>query len=132
MDYILDTHTLLWTLFNPSKLPENIIKIISNENNGIYYSAASLWEIELKHVKKPQMMEKSAKEIYEIIMQFTDFVCLPVGAEEIMKLGILMDEKIHEDPYDHIIMSTALWNDMTLITHDEMISKYRNLNIIYF
>ena len=63
MKLLLDTHTLLWALGSPEKLPEYIIEMICNENNDVYLSAASLWEISIKHKKAPTKMPFTATQI---------------------------------------------------------------------
>lgn len=47
MKVLLDTHILLWTLSNDAKLSEKAAKLIENNENEIYYSMISLWEIEV-------------------------------------------------------------------------------------
>lgn len=49
MKYLLDTHIILWALINDSRLDESIKKIIYNNNNSIYYSTASVWEVEINY-----------------------------------------------------------------------------------
>ncbi len=63
MKILLDTHILLWTLSNDVKLPDKARKLIENEDNEIYYSIASLWEVEIKHLAHPDVMSVSAKEV---------------------------------------------------------------------
>lgn len=45
--YLLDTHTLLWTLFEGASLSDNALKTITDDND-IFVSIASLWEIAIK------------------------------------------------------------------------------------
>ena len=49
MNILLDTHILLWTLTRDSKLPQQAIDLIADENNKVYYSIASIWEVEIKN-----------------------------------------------------------------------------------
>jgi PIN domain nuclease of toxin-antitoxin system len=48
MNILLDTHILLWALTENQNLPQQAIGIISDMNNKIYYSIASVWETEIK------------------------------------------------------------------------------------
>ncbi|MFK0735100.1 MAG: type II toxin-antitoxin system VapC family toxin [Gloeotrichia echinulata GP01] len=48
MNYLLDTHTLLWWLNNDQKLCIEAKQIISNPENLIFVSAVSAWEISIK------------------------------------------------------------------------------------
>ena len=49
MHFLLDTHILLWALYDPEKLPKDIITVLEDEDSDIEYSIVSLWELELKH-----------------------------------------------------------------------------------
>ena len=49
MNILLDTHILIWSIINPSNIPNKILSIIENLKNNIYVSQVSLWEIALKH-----------------------------------------------------------------------------------
>lgn len=53
MKILLDTHMLLWALTDDPKLPQKAREIIEQDENDIYYSMISLWEIELKHLLHP-------------------------------------------------------------------------------
>lgn len=46
MKVLLDTHILLWALSNDRRLPERAKRLIEDAENDIFYSIASLWEIE--------------------------------------------------------------------------------------
>ncbi len=48
MNILLDTHILLWALTRDQRLPQQAIDLITDENNKIYYSIASIWEVEIK------------------------------------------------------------------------------------
>ena len=63
MKILLDTHILLWTISNDIKLPEKARKLIEKEENEIYYSIVSLWEVELKRLAHPDAMPVSASEL---------------------------------------------------------------------
>ena len=49
MKYLLDTHVIMWALVNDKRIDENIKKLILDQNNQIYYSTISPWEIEVNH-----------------------------------------------------------------------------------
>jgi PIN domain nuclease of toxin-antitoxin system len=44
-NYLLDTHVVLWLLFDVDKIPNSTLDKIKNLDNEIYISAASFWEI---------------------------------------------------------------------------------------
>ena len=62
MKILLDTHILLWAVSNDVRLPAKARKLIENEENEIYYSLVSLWEVEIKHLAHPDAMTVSAED----------------------------------------------------------------------
>ena len=50
MEYLIDTHIFLWSLLDTSKLKPHVIEILENEENKIYLSSISFWEIALKNL----------------------------------------------------------------------------------
>ena len=59
MKYLLDTHILFWSMNDEEKLPEDVLALINDQRNEIYFSSASVWEIVIKHRKNPQIMPVS-------------------------------------------------------------------------
>ena len=49
MSYLLDTHIVLWVAREPNKLSTEVIDILENIDNQIYFSSINLWEIALKN-----------------------------------------------------------------------------------
>jgi PIN domain nuclease of toxin-antitoxin system len=45
---LLDTHVLLWAAANSARLPRETRNLLEDDNNDVYYSAASIWEIAIK------------------------------------------------------------------------------------
>jgi len=53
MNYLLDTHTFLWSVGQSNNLPERVIKELKNPKNEVYVSAVTFWEISIKtRIKK--------------------------------------------------------------------------------
>ncbi len=50
MRLLLDTHILLWWLMGDRRLPKELAKAVGSPENDIAVSAASLWEIVIKHM----------------------------------------------------------------------------------
>lgn len=132
MDLLLDTHTLLWSLFDDEHLPKNIKNLIGNDKNTIFVSSASLWEIEIKHAKKPTSMPYDALDIYKAITTATDYIILPMKAEQIFDLSEIIRLNYHNDPFDHLLISIAKNTNATLITHDKILKEYKQCDIVEY
>ena len=51
MDFLLDTHILLWMFFYPEKVSPKVVEALRNNSNIFFYSIASIWEIAIKHLE---------------------------------------------------------------------------------
>ncbi len=123
MQYLLDTHAILWYLFGDSRLPENARKII--ETNDCYFSYASFWEISIKQSKKKLEFTHNIFEIDEMCRQ-AGLQKLQVTLSDFYKIRNLpFQENVkHNDPFDRMLTSQAMNNNMTIITCDEKIPLY--------
>ena len=66
MRILLDTHIALWANFESSKLPEPARELLTQRANVVYYSTASVWEVAIKHVKRPDVMHRSFAGFVEL------------------------------------------------------------------
>ena len=130
MKILLDTHTLLWALGCPERLPEYIAEMICNENNDVYLSAASLWEISIKHKKSPDKMPFSAAQIRDYC-QRAGYFFLSISVDSISTFEKLSFQN-NADPFDQILVSQSIANNMKFITHDEKIKQFGLGNVELF
>lgn len=126
MKVLLDMHIILWVLENNVKLPEKAREIIEDERNQIYYSTASVWEIAIKHMARPDKMRIDGKSFSK---KCTDsgFEMLPVYDRHVYGLETLSrsdDAPLHNDPFDRIMLSQAKVDKLSFITHDSLIPFY--------
>ena len=123
MQYLLDTHAILWYLFGDSRLSENARKII--ETNDCYFSYASFWESSIKQSKKKLEFTHNIFEIDEMCRQ-AGLQKLQVTLSDFYKIRNLpFQENVkHNDPFDRMLTSQAMNNNMTIITCDEKIPLY--------
>ena len=123
MQYLLDTHTILWYLFGDARLPKATKELI--DSNDCFYSYASFWEISIKQSKSKLEFSHTVFEIEEKCRQ-AGFRYLPVTLDDFNRVRNLpyQDNVKHNDPFDRLLISQALENNLTIITHDEKIPLY--------
>lgn len=121
MNYLLDTHIAIWAFSGSKKLGKEIQNLLTSEENRIYYSIASLWEVAIKHKVKPDKIPVSAEEFLQYCMM-SDFSKLSIRDSHIIEYERLPN--VHSDPFDNIILAQALAEDMILITHDSVFKKF--------
>ena len=126
MEFLLDTHIILWTLFKPYNLSQKAISVLSNKENEFYYSIASMWEVAIKHRKHPKAITRSGTE-FMYYCEAMGFTKLPIDDRHICALETIHEKegfKGHDDPFDRILLAQAKGDGMTLLTHDSKFSFY--------
>lgn len=115
---LLDTHVLLWTLSTPRRLRAAIRREI--EHGDVFVSAASIWEIAIKHAAG--RLATGPRAVLDE---------LPVAGYELMPVTGIHAARTsdlggpHKDPFDRMLIAQALCESMTLLTNDEALAEYR-------
>lgn len=118
MKFLLDTHSLLWTVFEPDKLSTEAQEIIVDHNNIICVSLISLWEISIKqNIGRLDI----PKEFFEVVSD-GGFEILPLTIDQIKKYRTLPLH--HRDPFDRMLIIQARQQKLIFITRDSEISQY--------
>lgn len=114
--YLIDTHILLWWIFNDPKLDQTSRNIIQNPQNQILVSSATAWEIATKNRigKLPEATEL-LKNYPEILKQ-ARFLELSISTAHALRAGLLPID--HRDPFDRMIMAQSELEQIPVITHD--------------
>ena len=117
--YLIDTHVLLWLLSEPEKLSSNAKKILQEDELCI--SMASLWEIAIKQSNGKLDLPFSPEELYAICLERDIQVkqILPSHLNQLKNLP-----KIHNDPFDRLIICQSIAENIPIITHDSKIPLY--------
>jgi PIN domain nuclease of toxin-antitoxin system len=121
MQYLLDTHTLLWFLQDDPQLPKNVSNEITNIDNKCYVSIASLWEIAIK-IKLGKLAVKFPFEQFASYLSDNDIEVLPISFDHLVQ--VLNLDLHHRDPFDRIIISQGLVENLTIVTKDEHFPGY--------
>lgn len=106
MRVLLDTHALLWWLGGDNSLSARARQAIGDEDNEVFVSAASAWEVSAKYRlgKLPDAGPLAVDFAREIRQQ--RFVALPISLEHAQVAGALRGE--HTDPFDRMLIAQAL------------------------
>lgn len=127
MKILLDTHVFLWMISAPEKLSRTAKQLLKSEENEIYLSTVSGWEIAIKFqigklrlpdkpdVYIPQQMKENSLEI------------LPIEMSHAVNIYNLPD--IHKDPFDRLLISQGQIENLPILTDDEKIKEYPVITI---
>ena len=132
MNILLDTHILIRALTADDKLSGKAKDFIVNPDNIIFYSAASIWEISIKHALHPDKIPFSGKELSSYCTQ-AGYEPLDISDRHVFALESLKraeSAKPHNDPFDRIMISQAKAENMLFLTHDTLLPDYNEACII--
>ena len=125
MRLLLDTNVLLWTLAGDPRV-EHLQARIVDDDNEVYVSAASFWEVAIKagigklDVDVAQLREAARDSGY---------LELPVlGAHTEHLAGL---PAIHKDPFDRMLVAQANAEPMRLLTSVQLLAQYgSNIEVV--
>lgn len=124
---LLDTHAFLWFINADSRLPKKTADMIE-ENRDVYVSIATFWEITIKNSLGKLDIELSISELMKSCVE-DGFTILPINASH---LEILKDLPwVHRDPFDRLLISQAIAEDLDFVTLDENIRKYNGVTTLW-
>lgn len=121
MKLLLDTHVLLWAAGTPEHLPEAAIELLNAPDNMLFFSAASLWEIAIKHGLGRTDFQVNARVLRRGLLD-NGYSELPIDSEHAVAIDAL--PPIHKDPFDRILMAQASVEGITLLTADALLAQY--------
>ncbi len=128
MNYLLDTHILLWSLLVPEKINENIRKIILNPENDILVSKISLWEISLKYsLGKLELSGVIPEELDEKIIN-SGYKIIEIENQELLSYYKLPKVE-HKDPFDRMIIWQCIKNNYILVSRDTKFDLYKTFGL---
>jgi PIN domain nuclease of toxin-antitoxin system len=120
---ILDTHVLIWWVQKSTRLTAVAIEIIESAPE-VYFSAASVFEIEMKRPKIPLLPIDLAAEFLKV-----GFIDLPITSDHAAEGG-KQDSLSGHDPFDRLLIAQAEATGLKLITADGKLTKLQPSNTI--
>ena len=122
MKVLLDTRVFLWRITNDPRISLKVSAIMEDGGKELFLSAASIWEIVIKsRLGRLQLPENPDSYLAEQ-MALNAVEPLSITIPHALRVYNLPD--IHKDPFDRIMISQALLEDMPMLTRDDCIPKY--------
>jgi PIN domain nuclease of toxin-antitoxin system len=118
MKLLLDTHVLIWALSTPERIKPKVQDLLTNVDNIVLVSVASLWELQIKK----SLNKISLPNDFIPQLQENGFDLLDINYKHIVILSEL--PLIHRDPFDRMLIAQTIYEDLSLITSDSEIIKY--------
>ena len=118
MKVLIDTHALVWAVLSPRILSDKAREAIGADENVVFVSMASLWELRIKEgIGKINL----PGDFYDALPD-KGFEILSISMNHIRELGGLPHH--HRDPFDRMLVAQARSEQLFLVTRDDDIKKY--------
>ncbi len=121
MNILLDTHIFIWFSQDDPTLEINKREIIEDENNTIFISVATFWEIAIKKSINKLRMNITLGELYRETVD-NGFEIIPILFSHTARVEALHYH--HKDPFDRIIIAQAMSDDLAIMTADKNFARY--------
>ncbi len=128
MNLLSDTHAFIWSFSNTKKLSRTVAEAFKNPDNQIFLSVASVWEMQIKIKLDKMIFDDTLENIIIEQQNINSIQILPVRLSHALYLENLPLH--HKDPFDRLLISQAIVENMILITADPEFSKYQ-VNLLW-
>jgi PIN domain nuclease of toxin-antitoxin system len=118
---LLDTHVFLWLQTQHKRLGEHL-SLVEDPSNERLLSAASSWEIAIKHRLGRLPLPEPPQRYVPSRMRAIGAVALPIEHSHALAVAAL--EPLHSDPFDRLLVAQAGLLDVPILTADAAIAQY--------
>jgi PIN domain nuclease of toxin-antitoxin system len=122
MRLLLDTHALLWWLAGDEQLSPSARTAIADQDNDVFVSAASAWEIATKHrIGKLPAVAVIVADLDRVLLD-QSFIGLPISIRHGQAGGALPGP--HRDPFDRMLIAQAMLEELPLVSNEVVFDAY--------
>lgn len=129
---VLDTHAWVWFISNPELLSERAKRHVDAavEEKAVMISSISVWEVALLIAKKRLILTLELNDWVAKSEMLPFFKFVPVDNSVAIK-SVNLPQPLHSDPADRIIIATAISLGAPIVTKDEKILNYSQVQTIW-
>ena len=120
--YLLYSHVLLWWWFDPARLSTAVHALLVDPSSEIRVSAASVWELSLKHHRGKLPELAGAIDDLPGLLQADGFQGLPISQAHGLRAGAYSQP--HRDPFDRVLAAQAELERLVLLTADPQLTTF--------
>lgn len=121
MRLLLDTHIALWAIAGSRRLSKDARGLIQAPDTSVWVSAATVWEIAIKHAMGKGDMPVSSEVALRYFRE-AGYRLLPIEPEHAVATETL--PPVHCDPFDRLLVAQATHEGMVLLTSDPVVARY--------
>lgn len=123
--FLIDTHVFLWLAFDPSRIEEKKLALLSDPKNRVCVSNITFWEISLKYQLGKLGLEGVCPNQLPPLAEKMGLEIIDVAADVMASFYQLSLVEGHKDPFDRMIIWQCICDGATLISKDRKFSEYK-------
>jgi PIN domain nuclease of toxin-antitoxin system len=121
MRVLLDTHALLWWVFDDPRLTARAREVIGDVRNDVLVSAATGWEIAIKHRLGKLSGADELIRRFDELLAADGFLDLPIRRAHALRAGGL--DHPHRDPFDRMLAAQSMLEGVPLVSADPVMAR---------
>ncbi|MEM7133492.1 MAG: type II toxin-antitoxin system VapC family toxin [Chloroflexota bacterium] len=122
MDILLDTHSFLWFIEGDKRMSNTAQELIADDENDVFLSIASLWEIAIKANLGKLTLAKPFDKLIPEQLRDNSIQLVNISLDDLNEQVIL--ERHHRDPFDRSIIAQAISKNLPIVSRDPEFKKY--------
>ena len=122
MNVLLDSHALLWWLDDDKRLSRRARQLIADEDNSVFVSAGSVWEIAIKVALGKLEDRDGAVPRLPLILVERGMIALPITPAHAIEAASL--PPLHRDPFDRMLIAQGRRERLAIVTNDPLFKQY--------
>ena len=122
MRILLDTQCWLWMVAFPERLSAEARTVIETTEHELFLSAASAWEIAIKHALGKLQLPDPPERF--VMTRMTRLRTLPLAIEHAHALRVAVLPPHHRDPFDRLLVAQAQLEQLPILTNDPLFHRY--------
>lgn len=122
MKILIDTCTFLWIIKGSPELSETAKTLFSQQDNEVFLSSISLWEMLIKFQLGKLPLPNSPEQFIVEQRKLHRIEPLSLAEADVKQLQRL--PSLHQDPFDRMLICQAIANGLTILTPDKNIQQY--------
>jgi len=119
---LVDTHVWLWLNGSVERLSSGALELLSSPETEVYLSAASAWEIGIKHTAGRLSLPLPPDEYIAHRLVDNGISPLPIHHGHALRAASLPFH--HRDPFDRMLVAQAQMEGFKLMTADRVLIEY--------
>ena len=122
MRILLDTQAWLWMAASPERLSARARKLVETSDNELFLSAASAWEIAIKHALGKLRLPEPPARYVPSRLETMRVMALSIEHEHALRVAVL--PSLHRDPFDRLLIAQAQIEGLPILTSDQVFGSY--------